>query len=315
MESEVIEGTIAGDLRAYAERLASGDEELLDEGETESGAFVGEQLRRIIDRAVREGEAQRVLRLPWGVGACFRQTATGGPTGPPGIFFAIRTPPSPGEDTGRRYWRYVEVAPGDLEPTTSRSCAASTPRRRAGPRPMGDVDLEAAWQRAAAEVVEEHNRRADVREEQEAIGPRQRWALEVLRDPGVAYPRAPRRPKKRYPWAAAPPSAKHSARSRLAFTPATSPDEAAAAIVGVVEQFGLQTVEGHRCRRSVTATTSAWSAGWRFCRHHTDVTWEAATYSPSASPNGYGRRPKSRTRSCRRAVEMSPIRSRGPAAC
>lgn len=68
MGSEVIEGTIAGDLRAYADRLASGDEELLDEGETESGAFVGEQLRRLIDRAVREGEAKRVLRLPWGVG-------------------------------------------------------------------------------------------------------------------------------------------------------------------------------------------------------------------------------------------------------
>lgn len=49
MESEVIEGAIAGDLRAYAERLASGDEELLDDGETASaGAFVGEQLRRII---------------------------------------------------------------------------------------------------------------------------------------------------------------------------------------------------------------------------------------------------------------------------
>lgn len=66
MESEVIEGTIAGDLRAYADRLASGDEELLDEGETESGAFVGEQLRRVIDRAVREGEASASCTCPGG---------------------------------------------------------------------------------------------------------------------------------------------------------------------------------------------------------------------------------------------------------
>jgi len=106
MESEVIEGAIAGGLRAYADRLASGDEELLDEGEAESGAFVGEQLRRLIDRAVREGEAQRVLHLPWGVGACFRQTAAGRSTGLPGVFLAIRTPPAPGEEDSRRYWRY-----------------------------------------------------------------------------------------------------------------------------------------------------------------------------------------------------------------
>ena len=128
MESEVIEGTIAGDLHAYADRLASGDEELLDEGETESGAFVGEQLRRIIDRAVREGEAQRVLRLPWGVGACFRQTAAGRSTGPPGIFFAIRTPPVAGR-RGRPPLLALRRArtPANLRATTLRSCAASTP--------------------------------------------------------------------------------------------------------------------------------------------------------------------------------------------
>jgi hypothetical protein len=81
MESEVIEGATADaithDLRAYADRLVAGEPELLDAAEGESGAFVGEQLRRIIDRAVREGEAQRVMRLPWGVGACFRQTEGG----------------------------------------------------------------------------------------------------------------------------------------------------------------------------------------------------------------------------------------------
>jgi hypothetical protein len=245
MESEVIEGTIAGDLRAYAERLASGDEELLDEGETESGAFVGEQLRRIIDRAVREGEAQRVLRLPWGVGACFRQTAAGRSTGPPGIFFAIRTPPSLGEPDGRRYWRYVEPESGELQRNDLEILRRIDPTGgQPVPDAIGDVDLEAAWQSAAAEVVEEHNRRADVREEQEAIGPRQRWALDVLRDPGVAY--APGADEAEEALSVGRSSAVRRAlgatETRVHAGDLTI-DEAAVAIVGVVEQFGLQAVE------------------------------------------------------------------------
>jgi superfamily II DNA or RNA helicase len=246
MESEVIEGAIAGDLRAYAERLASGDEELLDEGETESGAFVGEQLRRIIDRAVREGEAQRVLRLPWGVGACFRHTATGSSTGPPGIFFAIRTPPSPGEQDGRRYWRYVELAPdADLETNDLEILRRINPTGgQPVPDAIGAVDLEAAWQRAAAQVLDEHNRRADVREEQEAIGPRQRWALDILRDPGVAY--APGAEDAEEALSVGRSSAVRKALGAIETSVHAGDltiDEAAVAIVGVVEQFGLQAVE------------------------------------------------------------------------
>jgi hypothetical protein len=174
---------------------------------------------------VREGEAQRILRLPWGVGACFRQTPTGRSTGPPGIFFAIRTPPSLGEPDGRRYWRYVELAPGELETNDLESLRRIDPT---GGHPVsdaiGDVDLEAAWQRAAAEVVEEHNRRADVREEQEAIGPvnaglSTSCAIRASRTP--LAPRKPRKPRRPYRLAAAPPCAEHPARSRPAFTSAT----------------------------------------------------------------------------------------------
>ena len=254
MESEVIEGTIAGDLRAYADRLASGDEELLDEGETESGAFVGEQLRRLIDRAVREGEAQRVMRLPWGVGACFRQTAASRSTGPPGVFLAIRTPPTPGEENGRRYWRYVELASGELESNDLEILRRIDPTE-ADPVPdgLGEVDLEAAWQRAAADVIEHHNRRTDVREEQEAIGPRQRWALDILRDPGVAY--APGAEEAEEALSVGRSSAVRKALGAIETSVHAGDltiDQAAAAIVAVVEQFGLQPVEEPALPQRVT---------------------------------------------------------------
>lgn len=245
MESEVIEGALAGDLRAYADRLASGDEELLDESEAESGAFVGEQLRRLIDRAVREGEAQRVQRLPWGVGACFRQTPGSRSTGPPGVFLAIRTPPSPGEPSGRRYWRYVELGSGELRSTDLEILRRIDP---SGGQPVLDrlagVDLEAAWQRAAADVVEDHNRRADVRQEQEAIGPRQRWALDVLRDPAVPSPAGAEDAEDAL-------SVGRSSAVRKALGSIETSvhdgdltiDEAAVSIVELVQQFGLQPVQ------------------------------------------------------------------------
>lgn len=59
MEAEVIEG-LETQLRHYAERLVDGDTELLDESEETSGAFIGEELRRLIDRALAEGEVERV---------------------------------------------------------------------------------------------------------------------------------------------------------------------------------------------------------------------------------------------------------------
>jgi hypothetical protein len=188
MESEVIEGTLEDELRAYAERLAGEDVTLLEEAEEESGAFVGEQLRRMIDRAALEGEVERVLALPWGVGACFAQTAHGRSRGPGGVFFATRTAPMPGEDRGWRYWRYIEVGTeaiesGDLEILRRIDPSGGVPSA------VGELglELERAWQLAVADIVEAHNARADLRAGEEPIGPRQRWALEILRDPGVAF--------------------------------------------------------------------------------------------------------------------------------
>jgi len=109
MESAVIEGMETDALRSFAGRLAGGDPTLLDDAEDASGAFIGEELRRVIARAAAEGEIDRVMRLPWGIGACFRQTASRRVAGAPGVFFACRTPPMQDADDGYRYWRYVEL--------------------------------------------------------------------------------------------------------------------------------------------------------------------------------------------------------------
>ncbi len=116
------------------------------------------------------------------------------------------------------------------------------------------MDLEAAWQRAATDVVREHNRRTDVREEQEAIGPRQRWALDVLRDPGVAY--APGAEEAEEALSVGRSSAVRKALGSIetrVHAGELTIDQAAVVIVAVVEQFGLQPVEAPALPDRVTA--------------------------------------------------------------
>lgn len=196
MESEVIEGRLEQELRAYADRVSGGDATLLDEAEEESGAFVGEELRRILDRALREGELDRVRRLPWGVGAAFRQTGTGRSHGRPGVFFAVRTPAGHDDAQVWRYWRYVETGAAAAGPDAPGAPAVLddvlTILRRIDPDGgaalegvVGDADLERAWELAAASILAEHNARTDLHAVEESIGPAQRWALETLRDPDV----------------------------------------------------------------------------------------------------------------------------------
>ncbi len=262
MESEVIEGAPAPEqrsyeeLRAYTDRLADGDAELLDEGEIESGAFVGEHLRRLLERALLEGELERVRGLPWGVGACFRQTPSGRSRGPAGVFFAMRTPSSPDESQGRRYWRYVELdgdalEDGDLEILRRIDPAGG----EATTEGLDEVNLERAWELASADVVERHNERTDVREEHEQIGPRQRWALSVLRDPTVAAPVG-------LEQAEAALSVGRSSAVRKALGAVESRvrdgeismDDAAREIVSVViERFGLRPVEEPALPRAISA--------------------------------------------------------------
>lgn len=245
MESEVIEG-LEAELRSFAERLADGDPELAREAEEESGAFVGEELRRMIDRALEEGEVERISRLPWGIGACFRQTPGGRSQGPPGIFFATRTRPMADAEGGFRYWRYVESGNGALEQGDLEILRRIDPGGAEATEPEG-VDLDAAWEAAAVSMVAEHNERTDLRAGQEQIGPRQRWALEILRDPGVAAPVD----GDKLDLADAALSVERSSAVRRVLgqiqdrltSSAISRDTAAAEIVQLVDDFGLRPVD------------------------------------------------------------------------
>lgn len=238
------------ELRNFAERLEAGDETLLDAAEEESGAFVGEELRRMIDRAASEGEVARVLALPWGVGACFRQSPGGRSQGPPGIFFATRTKPMADAEDGFRYWRHVPlVAEGeDAEPLALdlEILKVIDPSGGTLAESLEGFDLEAAWAVASEGIVAAHNERSDLRARQEAVGPRQRWALELLRDPTVALPSLDRAER-----AIAALSVERSSAVRRALGQVheqlaageISRNEAASGVLDVVESFGLRRVE------------------------------------------------------------------------
>ena len=245
MESEVIEG-LEAELHSFAERLAGGDPGLALEAEEDSGAFVGEELRRMVDRAVAEGEVERVRHLPWGIGACFRQQPGGRSIGAPGVFFGTRTQPMADAEFGYRYWRYVELDSGDVVDGDLEILRRIDPHGGAPAEPK-DIDLDGAWAKAAASIVEAHNERADLRTRQEQIGPRQRWALDLLRDPGVGLPVG----TDQLDEVDAALSVERSSAVRRALREVqerleaaeVSRDDAAAEVVEVVGNFGLRPVE------------------------------------------------------------------------
>lgn len=237
MEVGVIEG-IEEEIHSYTGRLVAGDSTLLDETDQpdESHAFSGEELRALLQRALAEGEVDRLRRLPWGIGSIFEQGPLSPSVGSAGVFMACRT------RSGERYWRYYDV---DGELITEE--AAMLRRIDPGSAPGFDrptIDLDTAWQAVAASIVEEHNRRADPAASEESIGPIQRWALSVLRDPTVPLPEGA-------PTAEAALRAERGGAVRQALGSvqresnegAISREEAARRIVEVVESFGLRPVE------------------------------------------------------------------------
>jgi superfamily II DNA or RNA helicase len=235
MDAEVVEGAALAELRAYTDRLAGGDADLLEpDGPAAGGAFAGEELRAELMRAISEGELARLEHLPWGIGTSFRQGSGVPSRGARGVFFACRA-------QGRRYWRYVEAA-GEVASEEADMLRRINP----GGAPRADaegVDLEAAWQAAARSIVEEHNRLADPRSEAERLGPAQRFALDLLRDPTVALPEGADRAYEAL-------SVERSSTVRQALVAirddlqkgSVSRDEAARRIVRLVDDFGLRGV-------------------------------------------------------------------------
>jgi superfamily II DNA or RNA helicase len=243
MESGVIEGDEAerrvyADLGDLAERLEAGDTSLLSEEDDAGGAFAGEELRAILLRAFTEGEVARLQALPWGVGAAFRQGPAVPSRGPVGIFFACRTTPASGD---QRYWRMVTTS-GDVITDELPLLRAISP----GPAPAAEpvLDLEEAWQQAVADIVTEHNQRADPAFTEERLPPSQRWAVSLLRDFAVALPAGAEEADDLL-------SVPRSAAVRTALSDIQrqvveghlSRDQAAQAIVDTVGEYGLTRVE------------------------------------------------------------------------
>ncbi len=238
MEIQVIDGEEEREIRSYARRLTDGDTSLLDESDNggKSQGLSPEQIRSRLRRAFEEGESERLRELPWGIGAAFRQGSDIPSKGPPGVFFACRT------KSGHGYWRYVE-ANGVVEQ------APGTILRRIDPGnapniEQPSVDLEAAWRTAVCSIIEEHNQRALSAGDPVPVGPVQRWALEVLRNPAALLPEGADRA-----YEALSVDRSRTVRSALAAirndlkNEVITPTVAAARIVEVADSYGLREVE------------------------------------------------------------------------
>jgi hypothetical protein len=243
MESGVIEGDeaerrIYADLEDLAERLEVGDASLLSEADDVGGAFAGEELRATLLRAFTEGEVARLQGLPWGVGAAFLQGPGVPSRGPAGTFFACRTSAASGD---QRYWRLV-TATGEIIADELPLLRTITPG--SAPAAELELDIEEAWHDAVADIVSEHNRRADPAQTEERLPPSQRWATSVLRDPTVALPTGAEDADDllTVPRSSAVRTALSGIQRRVADSD-LSRDQAAQAIVDVVGEYGLTSVE------------------------------------------------------------------------
>ncbi len=188
MEVQVVDDA-DDEMRAYAARLAEGDETLLDEDSTREEARArgpsNEALRAELRRELAEGRGDELRKLPWGVGAAFRQGPGVPSSGAPGIFFACRV-------GSERYWRYVDADGVLAEPAAilRRIDPGSAPGVDAPP----ELDLEKAWEQAADSIVEEHNAvatpgaQAGGGARSHSVGEVQAWAVALLADPAVTLP-------------------------------------------------------------------------------------------------------------------------------
>ena len=183
MESQVLasieaESRAYAELKSFADRLADGDETLIDEGEgRESGSFAGEEYRALLTRARAEGEIERLEKMLWGVGSCFVSRGSTG-SAVPAVVFAAR------DREGWRHWRAVDTN-GDLLADSLGMLRLADP----GQEPRTDLpdglDLDRLREIAVQDICAEHNALLDPAATEQRLPLSQRWALDLLRDPSL----------------------------------------------------------------------------------------------------------------------------------
>ena len=159
--------------------------------------------------------------------------------GPAGTFFACRT-------TGAT--REISVTGGFVTADGEVLSEELLMLRAINPGTSGEhiaaSDLEDAWHQAVADIIEEHNRRADPALSEDRLPPSQRFALSLLRDPSVTLPTGAEEADEllAVPRGSAVRTALSDIQRRLAARE-LSRNQAAEAVVGVVGEYGLTPVE------------------------------------------------------------------------
>ncbi len=154
--------------RAFVERLVNRDITLLDEDEGAGGAaFAGEYYRAIYQRAVREGEVERMRSLPWGVGSVLASESEG--VDEPLVFFACRT------SGNRRYWRMVSASGSIASRDDLPMLRLIEPNGQELLALPDELDLERLFDVAADDICKEHNSPSPA-----PLPSSQRWGLEDI---------------------------------------------------------------------------------------------------------------------------------------
>jgi superfamily II DNA or RNA helicase len=194
MESEVIaDDSNADELAEIKEGLedfvasldGAAGEVVANDADPYSGAFLGEEIRAMLEAAMVAGDLSRVTSFPWGIGAATAVEAEGRQR-TPGVFFAARTVPMEEDPDGHKYWRYVEFADGEFSNDVIGDRDRLELLRRIDPSELEVVEepdadqLDAAWQIAAADIVRAHNARLAAQALQISVGPVQAWARKQL---------------------------------------------------------------------------------------------------------------------------------------
>ena len=243
METPVLAGVesesqIYADLESFAGRLASGDASLLDEERAGAAgsAFAGELYRSYIQRAIAEGEINRLRDMTWGMGAAFAREESG--LSEPAVFFACRT------RRDERYWRMVSASGEIISRDDLPMLRLIDPGSRVGRDIPSELDLEDLFRVAAEDICQIHNASLTPEARFAALPASQRWALDILRLPEVPL-------EERYDTADMALSTRRnslvqralSALRRAYSEGGMSASDCAGRIVEVVNRFGLRPVE------------------------------------------------------------------------